>query len=184
MEQPHSAGGDYNDSDRRFLYRLAGLVVATGLAFAAWPFIDSMNPSAETLNPLVFVDLRRIPPGERKTIKWRRFPIHIVHRTPEQIAAVRADDMVEMPFPQADHERVQRDEWLVVIAACWFGTRSQSRWLEHVRGPWGGWYCPVRYDPQYDLSGRLRSRWGGEGNMKIPPYYFDGDDWLVIGEAS
>lgn len=184
MDQPYSADADSSDSDRRFLYRLAGLFVATGLAFAIWPVINSMSPSAETLNPLVSVDLKLIPPGQRKTVIWRQRAIHIVHRTPEEIAVVRADDTADMPFPQTDSERVQRDEWLVVVGVCWWGTKPQYQHINQRTGQWGGWSCPYRYDPQYDLSGRLRSRWGGDGNLAIPPYYFHGDDWLVIGEAS
>jgi ubiquinol-cytochrome c reductase iron-sulfur subunit len=34
---------------RDFLYLATGAVAAVGVASAAWPFIDSMNPAADTL---------------------------------------------------------------------------------------------------------------------------------------
>lgn len=162
-----------------FLYRLTALLAMIGLAFATWPLIDSMNPSAEAQTPVVSLDLDTIPPGQRKTVYWRdSTPVFVVHRTAEQIARVRADDAAEMPFPELDRERVQREEWLVVIGDCYqpLGQRPGE-----MAGRWGGWYCPY-HDREFDLSGRLRSKWGG-ANLPVPPYYFQDDRWLVIGEA-
>ena len=44
------AGGADREVERRdFLYIAAGAAGVVGTAFAAWPFIDSMNPSADVL---------------------------------------------------------------------------------------------------------------------------------------
>ncbi len=173
---PAVASGKQQDTGGGFLFWLTALLAITGLAISTWPLIDSMNPSGDALNPVVSVDLDAIPPGQRKTVYWRdSIPVFVVHRTAKQIARVRADDDAEMPFPELDRDRVQRDEWLVVIAQCQLGFDPYRQ----IPGRWGGWRCP--FDDEYDLSGRLRNRWG-EKNFIVPPYYFQDDRWLVIGD--
>ena len=50
-----------------------------------------------------------------------------------------------------------------------------------MKGHWGGWYCPCPHGPHsYDLSGRLRSRWG-KGNLVLPPYRFESDTARSLG---
>ena len=166
----------------RWLFVLAGLLILIGLAFAAWVLIDSLNPSAEISGPTTRVDLATIPPGGRETVTWKgNIPIFILHRTPEQIAAARADDSAPMKFPEADRDRVQRAEWLVVVPRCWRGFLPKGQAPGEPRGRWGGWYCRQHGD-LYDLSGRLRTAWG-EANFAIPPYSFEDDRWLIIGEG-
>lgn len=171
------AGGEAKRTSGRFLYRLTALLVITGSALATWPLIDSMNPSAEALAPTVSVDLGRISPGRWKIVYWRELPILVVHRMPKQIAAARADDGADLLFPETDRDRVQRDEWLVVVPWCYFGFLPWDREPSHdVR-----WFCP--HGDHYDNSGRLLSNWG-VGNFPVPPYYFLSDRWLVIGDES
>jgi ubiquinol-cytochrome c reductase iron-sulfur subunit len=143
--------------------------------------IDSMNPSAQARSPIVWVDLGTISPGQRKTLFWplARVPIFVVHRTPERIETVRADDNALMRFPEPDRDRVLRGEWLVVIPRCRNERTSWGQEPGEPRGEWGGWQCD--YGDAYDLSGRLRNRWG-ESNFEVPPYRFVDDRWLVIGE--
>lgn len=164
-----------------FLYWLAGLTGLVGLSFAAWSLLDIMNPSAETGVPLVWVDMTKIEPGERKTVLWGSWPIYIVHRTPEEIAAVRADDSAKMPIPAKDSDRILREEWIVVVGVGYYCWLNRQVSVEH-RGDWGGWIDVCRSD-QYDLSGRVRNAWGRK-NLQIPPYYFVGDKWIVIGDTS
>ena len=165
-----------------YLYWLAGLTSVVGLAIAGWNLLDGMNPSAENGVPLVWVDMTKIEPGARKTVHWGAWPVFIAHRTPEGIAAARADDDAEMPFPEKDSNRVLRDEWLVVTGLDDTGWWLRGQELDERRGQWGGWWscCEFRV---YDLPGRLRTKWG-QRNLTIPPYHFVGDKWLVIGDTS
>lgn len=163
--------------DGGFLARLVGLGLIAGLAAFTWTLIDSMNPSAEALAPTVSVDLGRISPGGSKIVSWRELPILVAHRTPEQIAAARADDGADLLFPETDSERVQRDEWLVVVPWCYFEFLPNEREPSHD----GRWFCP--HGDRYDGSGRLLNNWG-VGNFPIPPYYFLSDRWLIIGDES
>ena len=113
--ESRSRGG----SRRDFLYLTTGTLAATGVLAATWPFIDSLNPSAEVeALSRIYIDLSPIDPGERITVYWRGNPVFVGHRTPEEIAAARADDGQDLPDPEPDHRRVQRAEWLVVIGIC------------------------------------------------------------------
>ena len=65
-------------------------MVAIGSAFAIWPFIDSMNPSADVLAlGTKEVDLSNIEKGSAKTVKWRGSPVFINHRTDKEINEAR-----------------------------------------------------------------------------------------------
>lgn len=156
----------------------AGLMGLTGLLLAVWPVVDSMNPAAD-VTTAVTVDLSTIAPGERLTVLRDHMPIFIVHRTPEQIAVVRADNGAAMPSPQPDAERVQRPEWLVVV-----GRPPVGYWLhgqEHGEsvGNYGGW-IDFYSTAHYDLSGRVREGWRVGSNLAIPKYYFLTGTILVI----
>ncbi len=166
---------------RRDLLATAGAMALVGLAAASWPLIDSMNPSAELRVPS-WIDLRGIEIGQRKTVVWRDTPIFIAHRTPEEIAAARAEDRAEMLFPEPDRERVVRDEWLIVYGYCpTEGCTLSGQESDEFRGRWAGWYCPCSAD-EYDLSGRLRNR-GGKSNVLIPSYRFESDSVISLGPS-
>ena len=73
---------------RDFLYLATGAVAAVGVASVAWPFIDSMNPAADTLAlAQIDVDLSPIQVGQAITVTWRGKPVFIRRRTEEEIAA-------------------------------------------------------------------------------------------------
>ncbi len=169
-------------SKRDFLRNATGLVATFGGAAALWPFIDSMNPSADVIAASkVYVDLGRVKPGIRQTARWRRRPIFISHRTPDEIAQARASDLAALRYPQPDGDRVQQDEWLVVVGICTFQWRCELLGQKPAspRGRWGGWYCPCCASA-YDTSGRVRIGPAAR-NLDIPPYEFIADGIVVIG---
>jgi ubiquinol-cytochrome c reductase iron-sulfur subunit len=154
---------------------------AVGAAAMAWPFIDSLNPSADvTALSTIDVDLESIELGQRITIKWRGKPVFIDHRTPELIEMARRDDGVVMPDPEPDEARAQRPEWLIMIGVCThlgcvpLGQKSAS-----PRGEWDGWFCPC-HGSHYDTSGRIR-KGPAPRNLDIPPYRFLDDKRVQIG---
>jgi ubiquinol-cytochrome c reductase iron-sulfur subunit len=166
---------------RDFLYVATGVAAAVGGAFAVWPLIDSMNPSAELLAlASIEVDIEPIVPGQRVTIQWRKQPLFIVHRTAGEIAQARADDDAELIDPAPDEVRVQRSEWLIVVGVCThlgcipLGQKGTDR-----RGDWSGWFCPC-HGSQFDTSGRVR-KGPAPGNLEVPPYGFDDDLIVRIG---
>ena len=160
----------------RFLTRSAMLMAVAGVGLFAWTLVASMAPARDAFRPLV-VSLSTIAPGERLTVNHNRMPIFIVHRTPEQIAAVQAADDAPMPSPQADAERVHRPEWLVVEANPEPGFFWSDRYGRLRRGKYGGWFA--YWDQHYDLSGRLREGYPAR-NLPVPDYYFLDDTIIVI----
>ena len=144
----------------------------------AWTLVASMAPARDAYRPLV-VNLSAVAPGERLTVHRVHTPIFVVHRTPEQIAAARADDDAPMPSPQADAERVKRPEWLVVEAKPENSYFWSAPYGTAYRGRYDGWFAPWG-DQHYDLSGRLREGYRATRNLPVPDYYFLDDTIVVI----
>src|SRR5262249_13477295 len=71
---------------RDFIYVASAALAAGGAVVAAWPLIDQMNPSADTLAlKEIEVDLTPIAPGQQITVEWQKKPVFIRRRTPEEI---------------------------------------------------------------------------------------------------
>lgn len=172
---------DAAKSRRDFLYVATGAFAAVGSAAAMWPLIDSMNPSAD-VHGLATVELSLEPfaPGQRVTVKWHGRPVFIDHRTPQRIAAARADDSADLRDPQSDSERTMRAEWLVVIGVCThLGCIPLGQRDGDPLGGWGGWFCPC-HGSHYDTSGRIR-KGPAPLNLAVPPYRFVEPLRIVIG---
>ena len=72
---------------RDFIYVATTAAGAVGVALAAWPFIDQMNPSAAVLaRSSVEVDLAPVAVGQQIVVKWRGHPLFVRHRTAKEIA--------------------------------------------------------------------------------------------------
>src|ERR1700760_286259 len=90
--------GAHGDPTRRdFLFVATGAMAAVGAIATAWPFINNLNPAADTLAlSTVEVNVKAIAVGQAITVKWRGKPVFIRHRTPEEIAsAQKADPQVD-----------------------------------------------------------------------------------------
>ena len=95
MSDSYTSGGSAPEQGARrdFLYVSAAAFTTVGIAAAIWPFIDSLNPSADVLAlSTTELDLEPIELGQRVTFKWRGQPLFVVRRTPELIARAEADD--------------------------------------------------------------------------------------------
>jgi ubiquinol-cytochrome c reductase iron-sulfur subunit len=170
-----------DETRRDFLLVATGTVAAAGAALAAWPFIDSMNPAADVLAiSKTEVDIEPIEVGQRITAVWRGKPVFIDHRAPEQIQRARADDKAELPDPQLDGERIQRDEWLIVVGICThLGCIPLGQGANDPRGEYGGWFCPC-HGSHYDTSGRIR-KGPAPRNLEVPAYTFFDEFRVRIG---
>jgi len=110
---------DEGETRRDFLLIATSAVGVVGTALAAWPFIDSMNPAADTLAlASTGVDLAPVEVGQRITVVWRGKPVFIDHRPAQEIQAAEAVPLSELVDPQPDSARVQKPEWLVVVGVC------------------------------------------------------------------
>lgn len=166
---------------RDFLYIAAGAMAAVGGAFAIWPFIDNMNPSADVVAlSSVEIDISQIEKGQRVTVAWRGSPVFIDFRTDAQIAQARMDDEANLIDPERDDQRVQRTEWLIVVGICThLGCVPLGQRNGDPLGQWGGWFCPC-HGSHYDTSGRIR-KGPAPKNLVVPPYAFISDEMLRIG---
>jgi ubiquinol-cytochrome c reductase iron-sulfur subunit len=165
---------DLDDTERRnFLLKVTYVVGGAGAAVACLPFVASMNPSAELLAKAnTEVDLSGIPEGGMHTVAWQGKPIFILHRTKEQIKAMKATNGELQP--EQDSDRVKKPEWLVVIGVC-----THMGCVPNKEGP--GWTCHC-HGSQYDDSGRVL-RGPAPNNLEVPPYRFIAADKIMIGQA-
>lgn len=168
---------------RDFLMITAGAVGGVIGATVLWPFVDSMNPAADTLaDATIEVNLAAIPVGAAITVVWQGKPVFIRHRTSDEIRQAETTPLKDLPDPQADSARVKKPEWLVVIGVCThLGCVPLGQKPTEARGDYGGWLCPC-HGSQFDTSGRIR-KGPAPINLELPPYKFINDTTLRIGEG-
>jgi ubiquinol-cytochrome c reductase iron-sulfur subunit len=165
--------GAHGDPTRRdFLMVATGAMAAVGGIATAWPFINNLNPAADTLAlSSIEVDVKAIAVGQAITVKWRGKPVFIRHRTPEEIKEAEDVNVAELRDPQTDAQRVQKTEWLIVVGVCThLGCIPLGTAPTDPRGQFGGWFCPC-HGSQYDTSGRIRLG-PAPLNLAVPPYKF------------
>lgn len=165
-----------NPNRRDFLFLATGAFAAVGAANIVWPLIDQMNPDASVKAlASIEVDLGEVEVGQSITVMWRGKPVFIRHRTENEIETARNDDNANLIDPQSDLERVQKDEWLVMVGIC---THLGCVPLGQA-GDFNGWFCPC-HGSHYDTSGRIR-KGPAPTNLEIPPYNFVNDTRIKVG---
>ena len=176
---PHS--DQYGATRRDFLMLTAGAFGAVGAGCFAWPFIDSLNPAADTLAlSTVEVDLTPIQEGQAITVKWRGKPVFIRHRTPKEIEEARAVNVADLRDKEDDQSRVKKDQWLVMVGVCThLGCVPLGQKDTDPKGEFGGWFCPC-HGSHYDTSGRIR-KGPAPKNLAVPEYNYVSDTLVKIG---
>jgi ubiquinol-cytochrome c reductase iron-sulfur subunit len=178
---------------RDFLYVASGAVGAVGVAAAAWPFIDQMNPSSAALAMgTTEIDLSAIQPGQQTVFKHRGQPLFVRRRTPAEIAAAKAVDVNSLPDPLArndnlpetalatDEDRATKPEWLILIGVCThLGCTPQVSTPQMPQGDYGGWLCHC-HGSMYDTAGRIR-KGPAPKNLQAPVYTFLSDTHVKVG---
>lgn len=167
---------------RDFLLLAAGAAGAVGAGSFLYPFFSSMGPAADTQSGAeVDVDLKSIEEGQAITVMWRGKPIFIRKRTAAEIALENDVNVATLPDPQADKERVQKPEWLIVVGVCThLGCVPTGQKPTDNRGEYNGWFCPC-HGSVYDVSGRIR-KGPAPTNLEVPPYAFIDDTTVRIGQ--
>ena len=174
---PETQGGD--DPSRRDFIVIATIAAgAGGVAAIAWPFIDQMNPSSDTLAlSSIEFDLSKVQPGQQVVVKWRSKPVFVRYRTPKEIAEAVAGDHAGLRDPATDASRHKpgKPQWLVVIGVC-----THLGCIPNFgQGPYGGWLCPC-HGSVYDTAGRIRAG-PAPLNLFLPDYAFESDTKIKIG---
>ncbi|MEJ0010906.1 MAG: ubiquinol-cytochrome c reductase iron-sulfur subunit [Alphaproteobacteria bacterium] len=173
------AKGEVTEARRDFLILTAQAMGVVGGAAVAWPFIQSMNPSADVLAMATTeVDLAPIAEGQEIKVVWQGKPVFVRHRTQKNIDEANAVQLGELRDPQTDADRVKKghEQWLIQIAIC---THLGCVPLGNGAGEFDGWFCPC-HGSQYDSSGRIR-KGPAPKNLVVPPYAFTSDTKIKIG---
>ena len=171
-----------DDIQRRdFLQLTAAGFGVVGVAAAATPLINYLNPAKDTLAlASTEVDVSGIAEGEGRTVMWRGKPVFIRHRTAEEIEEAKTADLATMVDKETDSDRVQNEKWLVVVGICThLGCVPTGQKSTEERGEYDGWFCPC-HGSQYDTSGRIR-KGPAPKNLPVPPYEFLSDTVIKIG---
>ena len=192
MTKENGAPGGHGEEPTRrdFIYIAAGGAAAVGGSLVAWPFIDQMNPAADTLAlGSIRFDTAQVEEGASVTVMWRGGPVFVRRRTEAEIAEAREAGLNSLPddlarndnlaasAPAVDANRVLRPEILIVKGNCThlgcvpLGPGSNT-------GDYDGWYCPC-HGSHYDTSGRIR-RGPAPENLPVPDYYFEGGEESTI----
>lgn len=200
MSETLANGGQIDSSKRTWLIASGCAGAAGGLAVAV-PFVSSFQPSerAKAAGSAVEADISALRPGEKMTVEWRGKPVWIMHRTPEQLAALpKLDDLLadpkslRKPTEQApeyarNDVRSIKPEYFVAVGICTHLGCSPSDKFEtgaqpSLPGDWqGGFFCPC-HGSSFDLAGRVYKNVPAPDNLEVPPHTYLSDTKLLIGE--
>src|ERR1051326_3241503 len=183
---------------RDFLLLVAGAMGVIGSAITLWPFIDSLNPAADTraAGASLDVDLSPVRPGQQIQVMWRGRPVFIVHRTQEELKMLQdrkdlsllsdPDSSANQQPPYAKNwHRSANPEYLVLVGVCThLGCipKFESKPGGFLGAGWpGGYFCPC-HGSKYDLAGRVFAGVPAPYNLPVPPYHFTGKKSIRLGE--
>jgi ubiquinol-cytochrome c reductase iron-sulfur subunit len=188
------------DQGKRTWLIATGCAGAVGGVATAVPFVSTFAPSerAKAAGAAVEVDIGGLAPGQKLTVEWRGKPVWIVHRTKEQLDALKSNDP-DLADPQSDRKafpipeyaknewRSRKPEYLVVVGICSHLGCSPSDKFQSGPQPslpdnWhGGFLCPC-HGSTFDMAGRVFKNKPAPDNLEVPPYTFLSDTKLLIGE--
>lgn len=190
---------DVNTARRKFLTVATSVVGAAGAVGIAVPFIGSWTPSAKAkaAGAPVKIDVSKLEEGAMAVAEWRGKPVYVVRRSAEQLAnlqsltATLADPdslRPQQPTYVTGETRAINPEYLVVVGLCThLGCAPKHRpelGAADLGADWiGGFFCPC-HGSKFDLSGRVYKGVPAPTNLEVPPYRFETDTVIVIGEDS
>jgi ubiquinol-cytochrome c reductase iron-sulfur subunit len=191
------ADNGVNKGRRRLLLGATTVVGAVGAVGVAVPFVASWQPSARAraAGAPVSADVSKLEPGQRMTVEWRGRPVWIVRRTPDMIERTENFDPARLVDPDSQVPqqppyitgplRSIRPDISVLVGVCThLGCSPLYRPgpddVDMTAWP-GGYFCPC-HGSYFDLAGRVFRHVPAPSNLEVPPYRFDTDDIITIGE--
>ena len=181
---------------RRFLTGAATVVGGAGAACTAWPFASAWQPSerARAIGAPVEVDIAKLEPGARLTVKWRGKPVWIVRRTEDALATLPtldatvrdpgSDEPQQPEYARNEHRSI-KPEFLVLVGLCTHLGCAPSYVRAGQGGlgaDWkGGFFCPC-HGSRFDYAGRVYQGVPAPLNLEVPPHMYLSDSRIRIGE--
>ncbi len=187
-----------NKGRRRVLTAMTAAVAGAGVVGVAVPFLGSWKPSAraKAAGAPVKADVSKIEPGGMIIVEWRGKPVFILRRTKEALASLgpvtkNLKDPESLNAVQPNYidsiDRSIKPEYFVMVGICTHlgcvpkfrpdvgaADLGGDKWL-------GGFFCPC-HGSKFDLAGRVYTGVPAPTNMDIPPYRYEDDKVIVVGE--
>ena len=88
------------NSRRKVLIGMTAAVGASGVPFAAVPFLSAWNPSAKAkaVGAPVKVDISKIQVGQKIQVAWRKQPVFVIRHSTEALQNLsRLEDKLDDP---------------------------------------------------------------------------------------
>ncbi|MCE9683251.1 ubiquinol-cytochrome c reductase iron-sulfur subunit [Halomonas alkalisoli] len=191
------ADNGVNKGRRRLLLGATTVVGAVGAVGVAVPFVASWQPSARAraAGAPVSADVSKLEAGQRMTVEWRGRPVWIVRRTDDMIERTENFDPARLADPDSNEPqqpqyvtgplRSIRPDISVLIGICThLGCsplyRPEPDDVDMTAWP-GGYFCPC-HGSYFDLAGRVFRNVPAPTNLEVPPYRFESDDVIIVGE--
>jgi ubiquinol-cytochrome c reductase iron-sulfur subunit len=139
----------------------------------------------------------KLEPGQRMTVEWRGKPVWILNRSPEMIERTESIDASRLADPDSSVPqqpayvegplRSIKPEIGVIVGICThLGCSPLFKPEPDAEGvgvdDWpGGFFCPC-HGSRFDLAGRVFRNVPAPTNLVVPPYRFDSDVLITVGE--
>lgn len=188
---------DVDQKRRHFLTVATAVTGGVGIAFAMYPFLASLKPSAraQALGAPVEVPIGMLEPGEMIRVMWRGRVVYILRRDPGMLSRLHkvtdllrdpdSADEEQQPIFAVNEYRSLKPEYLVVEGSCThLGCAPLAQFEVGPADDWfGGFFCPC-HGSRFDLAGRVYKGVPAPANLRVPPYRFIREDIIMIGAES
>ncbi len=176
---------------RKFLTGATSVLFSVGGVGWATPYVRSLNPSSreKAAGAPITVDLSQIPAGALLIEEWRGRPIYILKRTKEMLDSILGlENILRDPDSEEDQQpdyarnadRSIRPDILVVEGVCTHLSCAPKFRDRNTNADFSGFFCPC-HGSKFDFAGRVYKGVPAPSNLKVPPYYYEDADTLVIG---
>ena len=188
--------GSVNTGRRYFLIGATSAVAGLGAVGVAVPFVRYWNPSAKAkaLGAPVKIDISKLNPGEMLSPipAWRGKPVFVMRRTPDVVKALE-DNTLDLADPDSQNIEMQPEfaqnptrssnpEVGIYLGICThLGCSPKLVTTDNWDDGQGGFFCPC-HGSKFDLAGRVGAGFPAPDNLEVPPYRFETDSEVVIGE--
>ena len=177
-----------DNSRRKFLTGSLSIVGGTGIAATLWPFLTSMAPSAKSkaAGAPVKVDISDLKDGDKIDLIWRKKPIWVVKRTKVMLESINTNEKKhkdplsnnteQQPDFAKNKFRSLKPEILVLEGVC-----THLGCNPAYNPDQNNFFCAC-HGSKFDLAGKVSNGSPAGANLKVPPYRFEDDNTIIVGE--